>query len=189
MRRTLAAALALTVALSTAACGNDDKQVLPEAGSSASAPPLAATSTWSATAKPQRPQDERSPAGAEAFARFAADTVLYMMATGDAPALAAIANRGTCETCKLWSDNHADGKINKLTIGTAAPVYSTAKKPTVTDDVFYKVTLAMDLPKGHTERKDTGKKIDDIPATKDLPFVADLQWKDEKWLLMRFDMG
>lgn len=193
MRRTLAAAaLALTVALSTSACGNDDDaNALPEAGASSpsASPSATATPSWSATAKPQRPQDEQSPEGAVAFTQFAADTVLYMMATGDAPALAEISDLSTCTSCKLWSDNHDDGKIVKLMIGTGAPTYTTVGKPTVTDDVFYNVKLAMDIPAGKSVRRDNEKKAEKVKAVKDLPFAADLQWKDDKWLLMRFDMG
>ena len=191
MRKTIATvALALSVALSTAACGSGDENVLPEAGSTPSASPSAsATPSWSATAKPERPQDERSPEGAEAFTRFAADTVLYMMATGDAPALTAISDLATCATCKLWADNHDSGKIVKLMIGTGAPTYTTVGRPTVTDDVFYNVKLAMDIPPGKSVRRDNKTKPEKVKAARDVPFVADLQWKDDKWLLMRFDMG
>ena len=193
MRRTLAAAaLALTVALSTSACGNDDDaNALPEAGTSSpsASPRASATASWSATAKPQRPQDEKSPEGAQEFTRFAADTVLYMMATGDAPALTAISDLSSCETCKLWADNHDNGKIEKLMIGSAAPTYTPAGKPVVNDDVFYKVKLAMDIPEGKSVRRDNSRKPEKVKAATDLPFEADLQWKDDAWVLMRFDMG
>ena len=189
MRKT-AAWLALVLATTTVAgCGGDDAE--PSARESTSATPTSAATTpaWSATAKPQRPQDEKSPEGAQEFTRFAADTVLYMMATGDAPALTAISDLSSCETCKLWADNHDNGKIEKLMIGSAAPTYTPAGKPVVNDDVFYKVKLAMDIPEGKSVRRDNSRKPEKVKAATDLPFEADLQWKDDAWVLMRFDMG
>lgn len=184
------AALALVLALGTAACGGADTDSdLPKSAATTSASPSpSATPSWSATTKPERPKDEQSDAGAQAFATFAADTVLYMMATGDAPALSEISDLNSCETCRLWADNHADGKINKLMIGTGPPTYALSGAPKVTDEVFYRVDLAMDIPRGTSVRKD-GSNRERVKAVKDLPFRADLQWKDEKWLLMRFDMG
>lgn len=191
MRRPLVlAALALTLALGTAACGGDDTDAdLPKtAATTSAAPSPSATPSWSATTKPERPQDDFSPEGAEAFATFAADTVLYMMATGDAPALSEISDLNSCESCRLWANNHADGRINKLMIGTGAPTYALTGAPKATDEVFYRVELAMDIPRGTSVRKD-GSKREKVKAVEDLPFTADLQWKDEQWLLMRFDMG
>jgi len=193
MRRPLSlAALALTVALTSAACGSDDDSSLPEVGSSASTSPSpspSATPSWSPTAKPQRPADELSKEGAEAFAKYVADTVLYVMATGDAPALTSIADLNTCDDCRGWDENYSNGKIVKLMIGTAPPTYTTTAPQRVNDKVFYKVSLAMDIPRGTTVRKDNGKEMSTIPAAKDLPFVVDQMWKDDQWQLMRYKMG
>lgn len=190
MRRPLAlAALALSLALSTAACGGDEDSDLPRVGSTPSASPTpSATPSWSATAQPERPQDEQSEEGARAFTEFVADTVLYVMATGDAPALSSIANLSSCEQCRVWDDNFTSGKIVERTIGTGPATYALADSPTVTEDVFYKVPLTMDIPPGRTVNKNSGDRKK-IGAAKDLPFTADIKWEDDQWLLMRYEMG
>lgn len=193
MRRTLAmAALALSLALTTAACGGDDDKAadLPTVDTTTSSSPSPTpTAEWSATTKPQRPQDELSAAGAQAFTQFAADTVLYVMATGDAPTLSAISDLVSCEDCRGWDDNFNNGKIVKLMIAEGPATYEPKGDPVVTDKVFYKVPLAMDIPRGTSVRKDSGKKIDTVNAARDLPFTADVRWKDDQWVLMRYTMG
>lgn len=191
MRKTLAgAALVLAVGL-TAACGSDDSDPAdpkPSASATTSAPTT--ETAWAADAKPERPQDEQSEAGAQAFAEFAADTVFYMMATSDVPALTAISDVATCESCQGWVDNYDNGKINKKSILTGPVTYRLAGKPTVNDDVFYQVKLTMDVPKGRSVVTTDGKKkTETIKAAQGLPFKADIQWKDDQWLLLRYDLG
>lgn len=191
MRQTLAgAALVLTLGL-TAACGSDDSDPAdpkPSASATTSAPTTEAA--WSADVKPQRPADEKSEAGAQAFAEFAADTVFYMMATSDVPALTEIAELGACETCREWADNHDNGKINKQSILSGPVTYELAEKPVINDDVFYQVKLAMDVPAGKSlVTTDGEKKTTRIDAAKALPFTADLQWKDDQWVLLRYQLG
>lgn len=192
MRRPLAlAALALTLALSTAACGNGDKESdLPKAGATTSASPSpSATPSWSATTKPERPQDEFTEAGAQAFAAFAADTVLYMMATGDVPAIISISDMNTCASCKRWADNYDNGKIEKLTVSSGPATHRLVGKPSVNDEVYYQVRLALDIPKGASVRKDNGKKLDTIDADTALPFKTNILWKDDQWQLLTYDLG
>lgn len=192
MRRFLApAALALSLALTTAACGSDEPaSTTPKVESSATASPSpTATPTWSATAKPQRPQDEQSKPGAQAFTEFVADTVLYVMATGDAPALTSIADLSTCEDCRGWDQNFNDGKIVKLMVPDAPATYAPKGRQSVTDEVFHKVPISMDIPTGTSVSKDTGKKITTVNAAKGVPFTADIRWKDDQWVLLRYEMG
>lgn len=186
---TLGAAL-LVLGLTVAACSDDgDADVSPPAGTTATTTPTTTATPWAATTKPERPTDEQTDASAEAFTEFAADTLLYVMATGDAPALSSISELSSCDDCRRWDENYQNGKIEKVTVGTGAPTYALVDEPIVTDDVFYKVALTMDIPEGKSVRKDTGKKIDTIDAAKDLPFTADVQWKDGQWVLLRYEMG
>lgn len=191
LRRLAPAAVALVLALTAAACGNDEKASdLPQVGSSASASPSpTATPSWSATTKPQRPQDEQSDAGAQAFAEFAADTVLYMMATGDVPAITSISDMSTCASCKRWADNYDNGKIEKLTISSGPARHELVDTPSVNDEIYYRVELTLDIPRGESVRKDTGKKLDTIDADKALPFRTNIVWKDDQWQLLTYDMG
>lgn len=185
----------MVVGLGAAACGGEDESSsLPKVTVSASATPSASPSaepTWSATAKPERPEDEQSAAGAQAFAEFAADTVFYMMATSDVPAMTSISDLATCESCKSWDDDHNAGKVTKKSILSGPVTYRLADKPLVNDEVFYQVTLLMDIPRGKsvTTQDDGSKKSGTLKAEKALPFKADLQWKDDQWLLMRYRMG
>ncbi|GAA3546317.1 hypothetical protein AFL01nite_30200 [Aeromicrobium flavum] len=191
MRKTLTtAAVVLMLGLGTAACGGDDESDLPTADATTSASPSpSATPSWSADAKPERPQDEKGAEGAQAFAEFAADTVLYVMATGDAPALTSIADMSTCSGCKDWADNYDAGKIKELTISSGPARHELVDAPTVNDDVFYQVQLALDIPKGVSVLKDSGKKTDTISAAKDLPFKTNILWKDDQWQLLTYDLG
>ncbi|MCD9154984.1 DUF6318 family protein [Aeromicrobium duanguangcaii] len=193
MRRLLTAAAVVVLGLGTAACGGgEDDPAPPRASASASASATATTEpSWAPDAKPQRPADEKTDAGAQAFAEFAADTVFYMMATSDVPAMASIADLNTCDTCRSWDQNYTDGKINKQSILSGPVTYRPAGKPTVNDDVYYQVKLSMDVPKGKSvvEEPDGSKKAETIKAAKNLPFVADLRWKDDQWQLMRYSLG
>ncbi len=188
--KTTVSAVLLVLGLTVAACSGDgDANVSPPVETTATSAPTTTATPWAATTKPERPADEQTDASAQAFTEFAADTVLYVMATGDAPALSSISDLSSCDDCRMWDENHQNGKIEKLTVGTGAPTYALVDRPTVTDDVFYKVALTMDIPEGEAVRKDTGKKIDTIDAAKDLPFTADVQWKDGQWVLLRYEMG
>ncbi|QNL93486.1 hypothetical protein H9L21_10190 [Aeromicrobium senzhongii] len=191
MRRSPAlAALVLSLALGTAACGNDDDDAAPPRTDATSASPSpSATPSWSATAKPQRPADEFSQEGAEAFAVFAADTVLYMMATGDVPALTAISDLATCTSCQGWVDNYDDGKIEKLTVSSGPARHDLVDEPSVNDEVYFQVRLALDIPQGESVRKDTGKKIGTVNAAEALPFKTNIQWKGDQWQLLTYDLG
>lgn len=191
MRRPLAlTAIVLTLALTTAACGNDKDSDLPNAAATTSASPSpSATPSWSATTKPERPQDEFTEEGAEAFAAFAADTVLYMMATGDVPAITSISDMKTCASCQRWADNFDNGKIEKLTISSGPATHRLVGKPSVNDEVYYQVQLALDIPKGESVRKDNGKKLDTIDADAALPFKTNILWKDDQWQLLTYEMG
>lgn len=190
MRRTIAAAaVALMLGLTAACGGGDDDAAGPRPSASATTEPTT-EATWAADALPQRPADEQSAEGAEAFARYAADTVFYMMATSDVPALTSIADLGSCETCREWADNHDNGKINKQSILSGPVTYELAGKPTINDDVFYQVKLAMDVPAGESVVTTDGKKkTTTIDAAQGLPFTADLQWKDDQWVLLRYQLG
>ena len=191
MRRSrVLVALVLSLALGTAACGSDDDDAAPPRTDTTSASPSpSATPSWSATAKPQRPADEFTEEGAEAFAVFAADTVLYMMATGDVPALTSIADLATCTSCQGWVDNYDSGKIEKLTVSSGPARHELVDEPSVNDEVYYQVRLALDIPPGESVRKDTGKKIAKVKAAEALPFKTNIQWKGDQWQLLTYDLG
>ncbi len=196
MRRSIAVAVTLVVvALAAGACSGDDTDpadtptVAASSAPSPSAEPSPTPAPWAADAKPERPADEQTDASAQAFTEFAARTVLYVMATGDAPALTAISDLPSCDDCRTWDDAYTSGKLEMLSIPTSQPSFTAVGAPSVTDEVFYKVRLSMDLPKGEKVRLDNGEHVDNVTAAKGLPFVADLQWKDDAWLLMRYDFG
>lgn len=195
MRRSIAMAVAMVVvALPMSACGADDSDPAddlkiggPSASATASEP--TASAAWSATAKPERPADQRTDAGAQEFTEFAARTVLYVMATGDAPALTDISDLSSCEDCRTWDDTYTSGKLEMLSIPASEPTFTAKGSPSVTDDVFYKVQLTMDIPQGEKVRRSNGEHVDDLEAAAGLPYAADLQWKDDAWVLMRYDFG
>ncbi|MFO6454351.1 MULTISPECIES: DUF6318 family protein [unclassified Aeromicrobium] len=190
MRRTIAAAAVALMLGLTAACGGGDDDTAGPRPSASATTTTPTAETWTAEARPQRPADQQGVEGAQQFAEFAANTVFYMMATSDVPALTSIADLGSCETCREWSNNYDDGKINKQSILSGPVTYELAEKPTVNDDVFYQVKLTMDVPAGESVVTTDGKKkTTNIDAAEALPFTADLQWKDDQWVLLRYQLG
>lgn len=194
MRRSIVAIVTTAVmAVTLAACGGDDADAVDDLGTPASSSPTATSSPtpveWSATVPPERPQDEPGAAGAEAFAQFAARTVFYVLATGDAPALSAISDLGSCALCKDWDADHHSGKVVSVRVPKSEPALSVVGDPVASPGDFYQVTLSMDIPRGTKLDKKTNEKIDNVKAAKDVPFVADVQWKDDSWVLMRYDFG
>lgn len=192
MRRVVSTVAAAILVLGVAACGGAEPEESTTATPSSTSPTTSAPEpTWSATAKPERPVDEQSPEGAEAFARYVADLVFYMMATSDVPALTSVADMSLCDRCREWNENHSQGRINKKTIASGRPTYRLAAEPIVTDDVYYQVRLEMDVPAGRevVARSDGTTEKRKIAATKGLDFKVDMVWKGDRWELQRYQMG
>ena len=177
----------MLLALTLAACSDGEDSDLPEAGTE-STPAQEQDWEWSATEAPPAPGDqENSSESAEEFAQYAMDLIFYAYATGDADPVLDIADQTACQGCaSLKRFASADSK--KLQIAGSEPTF-TFTDLQVNDDVYYNLSVAMDIPEGQRVNSTDPEDVEPLPAADGVPASLNLQWAGEEWTLLNFDLG
>lgn len=177
----------MLLAFSLAACSDDGGSDLPDADAG-SASASEDVWEWSATEAPPAPgEPENSEESAEEFAQYAMDLIFYAYATGDADPVLDIADESACQGCaSLQRFGSADSK--KLQIAGSEPTF-TVTDLQVNDDVYYNLSVAMDIPEGQRVNSADPEDVEPLPAADGVPASLNLQWTGEEWTLLNFDLG
>jgi hypothetical protein len=180
---TSAAALSALVALAAAGCGGgsatagDPEPTLTISSAPADGDPTAPAAL---PAKPQRPRDVESRAGAQEFASFVVETIWYAGSTHDTDAVLALDHDGTCSSCREL-DRKLERDTWQVPVDQDEPP-ATVRRVFVTyvDGPVRVLGVVFDNPR-HKEVRADGKVVDHLPARQRQYIDVGLTWRHSGW--------
>lgn len=186
-RHLLAAAATASLLLLTACggSGSESKEQLPEASAPASeetgTSPSPASSLPSGvpTAPPERPEDEKSLAGAKAFGKYVLEVFFYTRMSNDPSAMQELATGGRCDACEELLEHVAEqqdkgvayapqaeyGLRNPRATRVGADIFAAAWDTRMPD--FTRVSTGSGKRQGRIQGPDTWTKA-----------MVDMEWRE-----------
>lgn len=182
MDKRLVVATLVTVLASVSACGGggDDSGIEPLEPE----PTASVIAGTSATDPGERPDDERSEAGAIAFSEFAVKSIIAAGVTGDADVVLTLANP-QCEVCITYARSITEDPDSAFRYDGEVAVRD-AEIVEQADDQFV-VNQLVEVPAG--QEVDTADGEDTVSSTFDestQEFRLLLRWSGSRWLIENY---
>jgi hypothetical protein len=189
--RRLAVTAAALGALALSGCSGESTSAQPEPAPSSASP--SPSSTEPALAQevmaepPERPEDKKTPKGAEAFATYVVEVLHHSVQQRDFSLLDSLmSEEGSCGTCANVQESvKASERKGRLELMTE-PVR--IKGAQLLDKENWLVGVLYRLPAGAVvDRK--GETVETFPAKKNQYIEMGLQWHGGKWTFYNFHFG
>ena len=178
---------AVMLAVLSACGGSSDGKDLSVAKSSSTPTPTRTTTGTlldMVPPKPERPADEKTKAGAIAFADYFFKVALYVQGIADPAPLTAIIDADRCAGCKVLLGNVSTASSNGVVIVGTTPIATSKAKVVNVDGDFATVKLSVNHPERAIILAETGKPAGDPAPAYDDVTTVNLRWVDGAWIVL-----
>lgn len=180
----------MLVVLSACGGGADDDDKLSNDPATSATPTPTPTRSSTGTLldlvppKPERPADEKTKAGAIAFADYFFKVVYYVQGIADPAPLTSIIDVARCAGCKVYLKNVQTEVDNGVVVVASDPVATSKAKVINVDGEFATVSLTVNNPEKIIVDAASGKASGDRQPKYDRVATVNLRWTDGAWQVL-----